>query len=117
MDPCHVQVGEKGGVGFVEVVIAFEQRGSRRCHHGLKERGRTDRAVEGGEDKMLENRFENTHLAEVTRKAFGSLSRRYKLTCQTKGKTFRFVRINKRAMMRETLPGPVNIPMSIARIP
>lgn len=36
MDPGHVQVGEKGRVGFVEVVVAFEYRGSRRCHDGLE---------------------------------------------------------------------------------
>lgn len=36
VDPGHVQIGEKGRVGFVEIVVALQDRGARGCHDGLK---------------------------------------------------------------------------------
>lgn len=64
---------------------------------------------------MLEEGIEDADLANVTHQALEGHSVDAKLTCHTKGRTFKFVMISRRAIMRETLPGPVQIPTTAER--
>lgn len=62
MDPCDIEVGEKRRVGFMEVVVAFEQWRARGGHDGLEKRSRTarcNRVVSGGEEEMLKEGVED----------------------------------------------------------
>ena len=66
MKAGNIKVGEVGTVGFVQVVVAVEQRHSGVDFHGQKERGRArdGSQTRWGDIGMLEYAIDQTNLLE-----------------------------------------------------
>ncbi len=64
LESADVKVGEVCGVGFVQVVVAFEEAGAGGGDEGLKERGGAggSRHAEAGCAEVGEEAFEQTDL-------------------------------------------------------
>lgn len=64
MTTGHVEVAEVGRVGLVDVVVAFEERGTRRADGGEEEAARAEVFV-GGVGHAADQDFDEADLGEA----------------------------------------------------
>ena len=114
-----VEVGEVGGIGFVDVVVAFPRRGAGRRYRGQEKRGgcACGRYAWVREVQMSVDTIEDTELCEDV--SFRSRDRgmhgELELTFQTKGSDLRFRSNQATIAILEYFPGPVKVSRIILR--